>query len=258
MSEVKKIDPQQFPRIAHRRKQELLSQSPREDGGRLLDTVYGHEYEPYIHCFIPEYCRWPYLKAGGEQKTIVEAGRIGRLHGMQDIASDPFEHFTSGSALVIRAKIDLHVEIEYHYVTQRGWKLEQEREFYDPSFRLDDPITMPDGEEWDRCETVPDPSRLGDPVGDVRQIEALQRHLSKLTPETRKMVLRHLFTDIDISAIALERDQPYDTVQRRLNRGERTIYEGLRRAASSSFDRDARRADGWRRLLEKILEEPPP
>lgn len=122
---------------------------------------------------------------------------------------------------------------------------------------LDGPLETPDGEEGYLYEEIPDPTQLGDPLGEMLQIDALQRWLSRLTPDTRRMV-QQLLSGKDLATIALERDQEYDTVQRRLTRAMQALREELSVVEMPGFDRDAAIADGYWRLLEKLLEDHPP
>jgi len=254
---MNEIKPNEFAKLPHKQKQELLEQLPIDQGGGILDGLWGHEYELYIHGLIPGYCRSPYLKAGGEPEAIVLAGREGRLHGMEDIAGDPFRNYTSGSPVIIEAKIKLYAEAEYRYVVGLGWERQQELEVRHPSLSLDDFVAAPDGEYVSLHELVADPTEVGDPVGDMLEIEALEGALRKLTPDTRRIV-KELLSGKELATIARERDQEYDTVQRRLTRAMQALREELSVVEMPGFDRDAAIADGYWRLLEKLLEDLPP
>lgn len=104
---------------------------------------------------------------------------------------------------------------------------------------------------------VPDPSQLGDPVGEMLLMDTLQAALSKLPPDTREMVLEWL-AGKEISTIALERGQEDGAVQVRIWRGREAIREELTRRETPRFDREAAIPDGYRRLLHKIFEDVPP
>lgn len=235
----------------------MLAKLPFEYGGSLLDQLYGHEYDGFIHRLIPEYCKWSYLNAGGEPEAIVEAGRAGRLYGMERIATYPFNFYTSGSAGTVQEGIVLLAKAEYLHVIREGWEVEQEQELRYPSFSLDDCVSTPDGEEEYPYETIPDPSQLGDPVGDMLEMDAFQAAFSKRTRDTRKIVQERL-SGREIAMIASERRQSYGTVQRRLKRAMRAIHEELSQVEMPDSDRDAAIADAYRQLLEKVVGDLPP
>lgn len=252
------VNLQQLETMPHREKQEVLAQLPVEYGGQLLDQLHGHEYEDYIDSLIPEYCgSWPYLKAGGEQEIIVLAGRAGRRYGMERIARYPFKLYTSGSTPIVQEGIVLVAKAKYLHVIREGWGVEQKQELRHPSASLNDCVSTPDEEEEHRYETIPDPSQLGDPVGEMLEMDAFQAAFSKLTRDTRKIVQKWL-SGREIAMIASERRESYGTVQRRLHRAMRAIHEELSQVEMPDSDRDAAIGDAHRQLLEKVVGDVPP
>lgn len=248
-----RISPDEFATLPHGQKQRVLAQLPSKYGGWLLDEKYGHEYDPFIYGLIPDYCTWSFLEAGGESEHIVKAGEVGRRTGMGMVAGDPFNNYTSGSPLVIQAEILFSTKTLHRGVIRYGWQENQRQELRYPSVSLDDLVQTPDGEYVSLHELVADPTEVGDPVGDMLEIEALQGALRKLTPDTRRMAVERLLFGEDVATIALERDQGEETVGRRLRRAMNIIHEELRAEEISGFDREAAIAQRYMRLLQKIL-----
>jgi len=149
------------------------------------------------------------------------------------------------------------VNAEYLRVVHEGWEVEQMQELRHPSVSPDDCVSTPDEEEEHPYEAIPDPSQLGDPVGEMLEMDAFQAAFSKLTRDTRKIVQKWL-SGREIAMIASERRQSYGTVQRRLKRAMRAIHEELSQVEMPDSDRDAAIADAYRQLLEKVVGDLPP
>lgn len=257
------IAPNQFAKMPHRQKQEVLDQWPAEKGGEVLDQLYGHEYEPFIHDLIRRYCKSRYLDAGGEPEAIVEAGRAGRLYGMERIATYPFNFYTSGSAGTVQEGIVLLAKAEYLYVSsdlaRQRWEAEQEQELRHPSLSLDDVFARPDGERVYPDEIIPDATQSADPEAAMRVNEAWWSALSRLTEHQRELILEVL-SGKDLGTIARERGQKYVTVQVAYWRARKDLREELKLSLGQEpgLDRNAAMDDGYHRLLEKIVGDLPP
>lgn len=124
---MNEIKPNEFAKLPHKQKQELLEQLRIDHGAVLLDVLYGHEYDPFIYGLIPRYCTSPFLEAGGESEHIVKAGEVGRRTGMEVVAAHPFSNYTSGSPVVIKAEIVISTETLHRAVIRYGWQENQRR-----------------------------------------------------------------------------------------------------------------------------------
>jgi len=243
--------------MPHRQKQTVLAELPVEEGGSLLDQLYGHEYEGFIFGLIPKYCDWRFSKAGGEQPHIVQAGEGGRRTGMEVVAADPFNLYTSGSGHIVEAEIVVSTKTLVRTVIRYGWEKQQEQEFRHPSVSLDALLETPEGEHLSLYDVVADPGDSGDPLADILCTDALQAGLSKLTPGSREIFLE-VESGKGLRTVARERGQDYGTVEVRYWRAKKVIREEFTRRETLDLDRDAAIAEGRLRLLQRILEDFPP
>jgi len=252
-----KADLEQFARMPHGQKQEVLAQLLFEKGGWLLNDLYGHQYDGFIFGLIPRYCTWPFLRGGGESEHIVQAGESGRRTGMEVVAADPFNCYTSGSGHIVEAEIVVSTTTLVRAVIRYGWEKQQEQELRYPSASLDALLETPDGEHLSLYDVVADPGDSGDPLADILCTDALQAGLSKLSRDTRDIFLE-VESGKNLRTVARERGQDYGTVEVRYWRAKKVVREEFTRRETLDLDRDAAIDDGHLRLLHRILEDLPP